>query len=150
MWVVPFVRDRKGLPKHGEATEDRFTPCIEIGTQPVDMFKLFQQLRNAALAGASPLVREAGHHGADLACGKSRRNEIADTARTAQVGFAIAAVTVLRAASVHELRLLVVPQHALRNPEPFGRFLDLHLDPFPHRPSTLTLVSMSRAPFKED
>jgi hypothetical protein len=43
-----------------------------------------------------------------------------------------------------------VPQHTLRNPEPFGRFLDLHLDPFPHSPSTLTLVSMSSAAFKED
>ncbi|TWC76288.1 hypothetical protein FB593_12515 [Rhizobium sp. SJZ105] len=142
--------ERKGLPEHGEAAEDRFPPCIEIGAQPVDMLKLFQQLRNTALAGASPLVGEAGRHGADLACGKASPNEIADTARAAQVGFAIAAIAILRAASVHEARLLVVPQHAFRNPEPFGRFLDLHLDPFPHRPSTLTLVSMSSAAFKED
>jgi hypothetical protein len=142
--------ERKGLAEQGEAVEDRFPPCIEIGAQPVDMLKFLQQLRNTAFAGACPLFGEAGRHGADLACGKASRNEIADTARAAQVGFAIAAIAVLRAASVHEARRLVVPQHTLRNPEPFGRFLDLHLDPFPYRPSTLTLVSMSRAPFKED
>lgn len=113
------------------------------------MLKLLQQLRNAALAGASPLIGEAGRHGVDLACGKASRNEIADAARATQVGFAIAAIAVLRAASVHKARLLVVPQHTLRNPEPFSRFLDLHLDPFPHRSSTLTLVLTSRAPFKE-
>mgnify|MGYP000046436791 CR=1 FL=1 len=149
MRVVPFVVDRKGLPEHGEAAEDRFTPCIEIGAQPVDMLQFFQQLRNAALAGACAFIGEAGRHGADLACGKAGRNEIADAARAAQVGFAIAAIAVLRAASVQQARRLVVPQHALRYPEPFGRFLDLHLDPFPHRPSTLTLVSMSSAGFKE-
>jgi hypothetical protein len=41
-----------------------------------------------------------------------------------------------------------VAQHALRDPEPFGSFLDLHFDPFPRCRSTLTLVAMSRANFK--
>lgn len=39
---------------------------------------------------------------------------------------------------IYEARLLVVPQHAFRNPEPFSRFLDLHLDSFRHLPSALT------------
>lgn len=141
MRVVPFVMDRKGLPEHGEAAEDRFPPCIEIGSEPVDMLQFLQQLRNTALAWACALIGEAGRHGADLACGKACRDEIADASRPAQVGFAIAAIAILRATGIHEARRLVVAQHTLRNPEPFGSFLDLHLDPFPRRPSTLTLVS---------
>lgn len=148
MRVVPFVMDRKGLPEHGEAAEDRFPPCVKIGSEPVDMLQLLQQLRNTALARSCALVGEAGRHGADLACGKACRNEIADASRPAQVGFAVAAIAILRAASVHEARLLVVAQHALRDPEPFGSFLDLHFDPFPRCRSTLTLVAMSRSDFK--
>lgn len=148
MWVVPFVMGRKGLPEHGEAAKDRFPPCVKIGSEPVDMLQLLQQLRNTALAGACTLVREAGRHGADLACGKACSDEIADASGTAEVGFAIAAIAILRTAGIHEARFLVMAQHALRDSEPFSRFLDLHLDPFPHGPSTLTLVSMSRLDFK--
>lgn len=150
MWVVPFVMGRKGLPKHDEAVEYRFPLCIKIGSEPVDMLQFFQQLRNTALTRSCTLVGEAGRHGADLACGKACRNEIADASRTAQVGFAVAAIAILRAAGIHEARLLVVAQHALRDPEPFGSFLDLHFDPFPRCRSTLTLVAMSRANFKND
>lgn len=148
MRVVPFVMDRKGLPEHGEAAEHRFPPCVKIGSKPVDMLQFLQQLRNTALAGAGTLVGEAGRHGADLACGKACCDEIADASGTAEVGFAIAAIAILRTAGIHEARFLVMAQHALRDPEPFGRFLDLHLDPFPRRSSTLTLVSMSRLNFK--
>lgn len=148
MRVAPFIVVRKGLPEHGETAEDRLSPCIEIGSEPVDMLQFLQQLRNTALARACTLVREAGRHGADLACGKAGRDQIADAPRTAQIGLAVATIAVLRAPGFHEARLLVVAQHAFRNPEPFGRFLDLHLDPFPRRPSTLTLVSMSRGDFK--
>lgn len=148
MRVIPFVMDRKGLAEHGEAAENRFPPCVKIGSEPVDMLQFLQQLRNTALARACALVGEAGRHGADLACGKAGCDEIADASRTAQVGFAVAAIAILRAAGIHEARLLVVAQHALRDSEPFSRFLDLHLDPFPHGPSTLTLVSMSRLDLK--
>lgn len=143
------MMDRKGIPEQGEAAEDCFPPCIEIGSEPVNMLQLLQQLRNTALAWACALVGEAGRHGADLACGKACRNEITDTSRPAQVGFAVAAIAILRAAGVHEARFLVMAQHALRDPEPFGSFLDLHFDPFPRCPNTLTLVSMSRSDFKE-
>lgn len=146
--VVPFVVIRKGLPEHGEAAEDRITPRVEIGPQPVDMLKLFQQFGYPALTWSCALVREAGRHGADLACGKASRDKITDASRTAEVGLAIAAIAILRAAGIHEARLLVVAQHTFRDPEPFGRFLDLHLDPFPRGPSTLTLVSRSSANFK--
>lgn len=144
MRIVPFVMDRKGLPKHGQAVEDCFPLCVKIGAEPVDVLQLFQQLRNTALAWACAFVRKTGRHGADLACGKARRNEIADASCTAQVGFAVAAITILRAPGIHEARLLVMAQHALRDPEPFGSFLDLHLDPLPRRPTALTLVVMSR------
>jgi hypothetical protein len=137
--------DRKGLAEHGEAAEDRLPSCVKIGSEPVDMLQLLQQLRNTALARACTLVGEAGRYGADLACRKACCDEIADTSGTAQVGLAVAAIAILRAASVHEARLLVMAQHALRDPEPFSRFLDLHLDPFPRSDSTLTLVSMSSA-----
>lgn len=148
MWIVPFVMDRKGIPKHGEAVEYRFPLCVKISAQPVDMLQLFQQLRNTALTRSCTLVGEAGRHGADLACGKACRNEIADACCPAQVGFAVDAIAILRAAGVHKARLLVVAQYALRDPEPFGSFLDLHFDPFPRCPSALTLVSMSRLNFK--
>ncbi len=148
MWVVPFVMDRKGLPEHGKAAENRFPPCVKIGSEPVDMLQLLQQLRNTALARACALVGEAGRHGADLACGEACCDEIADASRPAQVGLAVAAIAILRAPGIHEARFLIMAQHAFRNPEPFSRFLDLHLDPFPHGPTTLTLVSMSRPDFK--
>lgn len=59
------------------------------------MLQLLQQLRNTALARSRTLVGEAGRHGADLACGKACRNEIADASRPAQVCFAVAAITIL-------------------------------------------------------
>lgn len=83
MRVVPFVVGRKGLPEHGEAAEDRFPPHVEISSQPVDVLKFLQQLRNTALAWSCPLIREAGRHCANLACGKACRNEIADACRAA-------------------------------------------------------------------
>lgn len=148
MRVVPFVMDRKGLPEHGKAAKDRFPPCVKISSEPVDMLQFLQQLRNTALARACALVGEAVRHGADLACGKACRNEIADASRPAQVGFAVAAIAILRAPGIHEARLLIMAQHTLRDPEPFGSFLDLHFDPLPRCPSTLTLVAMSRSNFK--
>lgn len=145
----PFVMDRKGLAEHGEAAKDRFPLCVKIGAQPVDMPQLFQQLRNTALARSRALVREAGRHGADFACGKAGCDKIADASRPAQVGVTVAAIAIPCAAGIDETRLLVMAQHAFRDPKPFGRFLDLHLDPFPRRRSTLTLVSGSSADFNE-
>lgn len=144
MRVGPFVMDRKGIPEHRQAIQNRLPPLIEIGSQPVDMFKLFQKLRNAALAGARALIRKTGRHGPDLARGKACRDQIADASGPAKIGLAIAAIAVFRALGIHKARLLVMAQHALCDPKPSGRFLDLHLDPFPGCPSTLTLVSRSR------
>lgn len=71
MRVVPFVMDRKGLPEHGEAAEDRFPPCVEIGSEPVDMLQLLQQLRNTTLAWACALVDSAPLRGVG-SCGRRR------------------------------------------------------------------------------
>lgn len=140
---------RKGLPEHGQAAEHRFPTSFKIGSQPLDVLKLLQQLRNAAFARRCSFVGEACRHGTDLAGGKACRDQIADARRAAQVSLAIAAIAVFRAAGLHQAGLIVVAQHALRDPKPLGCFLNLHLDPFPHRLSTLTLVSRSSANFKE-
>ena len=111
------------------------------------MLELLQEVLNAAFARSRSLVREASRHGADLARGKARADQVADALRTAQVSIRIAAIAILGPAGIHKASLLVVAQHALRDPNPPGRFLDLHLDPFPRRPSTLTLVLRSSAIF---
>lgn len=95
VWVVPFNLNRKGLPEHGDTAKNGLPLCIEISSEPVDMLQLLQELRNAALARSRALVREAGRHGADLACGKACRDEITDASRPAQVGLAVAAIAVL-------------------------------------------------------
>lgn len=147
MRVGPFVMDRKGFPKHRKAIQNRPAPCLKIGSQPVDMFKLFQKLRNAAFARTRALIRETGRHGPDLTRGKACRDQIADASGTAKIGLAIAAIAIFRALGIHKARLLIMAQHAFRDPKPCGGFLDLHLDPFPGCPSTLTLVLRSRGNF---
>lgn len=138
---------RQGLPKHAEATNHGCPACIEVGSKPIDMLKLSQKVLNAAFARSCSLVREAGRHRANLARGKARCDQVTDTLRTAQVGFRVAAVSVFRAAGIHQASVLVMAQHALRDSKPFGCFLDLHFDPFPHDSRALTLVSMSSANF---
>lgn len=91
------------------------------------MLQFLQQLRYPAFTWACAFIGEAGCHGSDLACGKACRDEIADSSSPAQVRFAVTAITIVRALGIHEARALVMAQHALRDPEPFGGFLDLHL-----------------------
>ena len=128
--LAAFESVRKGAPEHRKAVENGFPTCIQIGSQPIDMPKLLQQLFDAALTWPGAVVREAGRHGTDFARGKARFDEVANAARTAQIGLAIDAIAVLRTADLHQAGLLIVAQHALRDPEPLSRFLGLHPDPF--------------------